>query len=286
MRHLFYTLLCVVMCATSAFADNFTLTGNNQTTPDVAATTTSIDTVTIGSSATNLTITATQVTILLVDFAEIRDAEGGKKAVFLSQQGMLSYNGVMIKVDGVINNPLVRIYKAPGIFPPGSMRKYSDNEWFYYGDNGEYIVEYLDLGPNGWASEFITVNITGTGTNPTPTNPTPTNPTPNPPAGDYADIRAETARWVKQINDPKVANSLIKEYTTALAGLNGDLATMRNTVKLARRTAFQNTESTDPRWNTMLLAIDAMMITQEVDTPEEYKSAVTAYVNGIGDGLK
>jgi len=182
---------------------------------------------------------------------------------------------------------LVRIYKKPQLFPPFMMRKYSDTEWFYYGDPGDYTIEYLDQGPDGWVSEFIETKIVGdVPTKPVdPTDPPkPTDPTD--PGSGYAQIRIETAKMVKAINDPSIANSLIKEYTAALSKLDGTISEMRLMIRNARRAAFQKVPVRNAQWNDLIIKIDQMIIEQNVDTPTEYKAAITAYINGISDGLK
>lgn len=228
------------------------------------------------------------ITILLTNFAEVRDVEGGQKAVFIGTTSLTSYNGIMVKIPGSVTNPLLRIYKRPNLFPPTTMKKYSNNEWFYYGEPGEYIIEFLDSGENGWNSEFAEVTIKGGTTNKPVDNPVD-KPVDNPvdnPGGDYKTIRSKTAQMVKDINDPTVANSLIKEYTTVMVGLTGSIDEMRIKVRDARRAAFQNVPSRNANWNNILIKIDQMMIEAGVDTIEEYKAALKSYVDGIGDGLK
>lgn len=233
----------------------------------------------------------TNVRIVVTDFADIKELATGQKAVFLGSKSQLEYNGIILKIATKTNNPLVRI-SGDKIKRPEIMRKYSDNEWFYYGSPGKYVVEFLDPPVNGgsWTSEFIDVEIIGSNVpNIPPTNPgNPGNPTqPEPPAdGSYASIRSETAKMVKGLNDNAVANSLIKEYSTAVAGLSGTIDQMRVKVREARRTAFQNVPSRNTNWNNFLLKIDQMMIDLGVDTPEEYKAAMIAYLDGIKDGIR
>ncbi len=282
MRHLI-TILALMFTFTSANAQNFSLVGGQKPTK-IAISSEENET------PSSLSVSAIPITILLTNYAEVRDVEGGKKAVFIGQTDTITYSGVMIKISGQIKNPLLRIYKKPNLFPPAIMKKYSDTEWFYYGEPGNYIVEYLDAGDSGWNSEFIEVEVKGKITDPTkPTDPTdPTKPTdPNPPgSGDYSSIRSATTTMVKSLNDPTVANSLVKEYTSALTSLTGTIADMRIKIRDARRTAFLNVPSRNANWNDSLLKVDQMMIEQGVDTEEEYKSAVKAYVDGISDGLK
>ena len=244
-----------------------------------------------------LKVNVRQVSIIVTEFAEVRDVEGGKKAVFLGTDGLLAYNGVLVKVDSPINNPLLRIYKRPDLFPPATMRKYSDNEWFYYGSPGKYVIEFLDYGDNGWNSEFIEVEIKDGGLgdgddgddddgDDDDGDDDDGDDGDDGDAGDYEEIRTTTATMVRELNDKDVANSLIREYTTALSNLTGTVAEMRIQIRDARRAAFQNVPSRNANWNNLLLKIDQMMIDAGVDTPEEYKKAVEAYVNGIGDGIR
>lgn len=287
------TIICIMLLTLTSVTvqgQDFSLISGIGTTPSVTITSTGQEVI-AGPLKTNIK----NISIIVTDFADIKNLVDGQKAVFLGSDIRQEYNGILLKVETPIENPLLRVYKRPQLFPPASMKKYSDNEWFYYGSPGKYVIEYLDNVNGNWVSEFIEAEIKDNpgnpgnpGTGPDDPGTDPDEPgDDNPPSdGSYANIRSETTKMVKAVNDPAVANSLVTEYTTALNGLSGSIDQMRAAIRTARREAFQKVASRNTHWNDLLLKVDQMMIDAGVDTAEKYKAAITAYVNGIKDALR
>jgi hypothetical protein len=223
------------------------------------------------------------VSIIITDFAEVKEAADNWKAVFIRSDNLEKFNGVIVTVEMEINNPLFRVYKKPNLFPPVTMKRYSDNKWFFYGDSGSYIIEYLDTVNGSWVSEFVEVEIAGTVIPVRPIVPEPTKPPVD--NESFAKIRSETTRIIKGLNDPTTTGALYRESLKASQSLAGSVKDMQTMMRNARMAAFQSVPSRIVNWNDALLTIDQVISDSDVSTPERYKAAIEAYVNGLKDAL-
>ena len=253
-----------------------------------------------------LKISVSAVSILEVEDASIKDTINNKKAVFITGDVNKINKGVLVKLEGSYNNPLLEAYKSPTYFPPITLSTYSDNTWFFVGENGNYTLKIIDLVNNKWSIQYVDIKINNGDPNPgnpnpgnpnpgnpnpgnpNPGNPNPGNPNPgNPNPGNLNLIKISevTAKLVRELNDKVVAEALYKEYSVALSKLNNQtLAEMRKIMSEARRTAFNNVPSRNVLWNPALIEIDNTI--GNIGNTDDYKKAMVAFVEGFKKAIQ
>lgn len=233
-----------------------------------------------------LKISVSAVSILEVEDASIKDTINNKKAVFITGDVNKINKGVLVKLEGSYNNPLLEAYKSPTYFPPITLSTYSDNTWFFVGENGNYTLKIIDLVNNKWSIQYVDIKINNgdpnpgnpNSENPNSENPNPGNP--NPGNLNLIKISEVTAKLVRELNDKVVAEALYKEYSTALSKLNNQTLTeMRKIMSEARRTAFNNVPSRNVLWNPTLIEIDNTI--GNIGNTDDYKKAMVAFVEGF-----
>ena len=228
-----------------------------------------------------LKISVSAVSILEVEDASIKDTINNKKAVFITGDVDKINKGVLVKLEGSYNNPLLEAYKSPTYFPPITLSTYSDNTWFFVGENGNYTLKIIDLVNNKWSIQYVDIKINNG--DPNPGNPNPGNP--NPGNLNLIKISEVTAKLVRELNDKVVAEALYKEYSAALSKLNNQtLAEMRKIMSEARRTAFNNVPSRNVLWNPALIEIDNTI--GNIGNTDDYKKAMVAFVEGFKKAIQ
>jgi len=228
-----------------------------------------------------LKISVSAVSILEVEDASIKDTINNKKAVFITGDVNKINKGVLVKLEGSYNNPLLEAYKSPTYFPPITLSTYSDDTWFFVGENGNYTLKIIDLVNNKWSIQYVDIKINNG--DPNPGNPNPGNPNPGNP--NLIKISEVTAKLVRELNDKVVAEALYKEYSAALSKLNNQtLAEMRKIMSEARRTAFNNVPSRNVLWNPTLIEIDNTI--GNIGNTDDYKKAMVAFVEGFKKAIQ
>lgn len=234
----------------------------------------------------DLKVEVSPISILIADSAVVKSSANEKAAIFVTGNIEKQFKGVIVKLTGKFSKPLLRYYKSPTYFPPQNLSVYSPNEWFFYGDPGEYTVEILEPQESGWISKYLNITIEGAAppvtppTNP-PSNP-PTNPPSNPPSSDT--VATKTAEMVTALNDPIVAKALHDNYAAAYATLsNQPVDEMRKIMVEARRNAFLNVKSRNVNWNSFLIEVDKFF--PQNMTPDQYKAVMSSYISGFKKSL-
>lgn len=229
---------------------------------------------------------AKQISIVVADDATIKSIENNKKAVFLIGQ-TYDYLGLLIKVENTSDNPFVRIRKKTDLTGSYKLQKYSDNEYFYYGDPGTYIVEYIDLIDKEWVNEFLEAEIIGSVAD-IPNEPgkdTPGNQPDNGPIDNaLSKIKDETYKQTLLLGDKEVMRKLLANYKEAYElsiGKNDE--ELRRLMRDSRRNTLMSIDKLDFYINSFFANIDNL-ISQA--GPDKYRLAIEHFISGMQEALK
>lgn len=230
------------------------------------------------------------ISILVTESATIKETIDGKKAVFIKGDVEKKNKGVIIKLVGEFKKPLLRYYQAPKFFPPKVLSPYSENEWFFYGENGTYVVEILDSQDSSWFAEYLEVKIEGAADEPPADDEEPPE-SEEPPADDDEEVSKDfqnvlkiTKELIPTVNDPTVARILYDSYLEGYSKLdNQSLEEMRKIMVQARRSGYEKATSRNAYWNEVLLKIDKEI--GDITNTDDYKKAMYAFVEGFRQAI-
>lgn len=231
-----------------------------------------------------LKVEVSPISILVTESATIKETIDGKKAVFIRGDVEKKNKGVIIKLIGNFKKPLLRYYKAPNYFPPKVLSPYSENEWFFYGESGTYVVEILDSQDSSWFAEYLEVKIDGVADEPPKEEEPEDEEPPTDPVSDYQNVLKVTKESVATLKDDELARVLYDSYLAAYNTLsNQSLEEMRKIMSQARRDGFNKVKSRNVYWNEVLLKIDSEIGT--IENTDQYKKAMYAFVEGFRQAI-
>lgn len=232
-------------------------------------------------------IEARQSSIVVADVADVKNIEGNKKAVFFGGQ-LYNYNGIIVKISGVSGNPLVKIREKSKAFPSVIMQKYSDDEWFHYGDTGTYIIEYIDLVDNVWVNEYLEVKIGSISSDIPKDTDVPEEPVPSDEPDDSDNklgyLKDRTAELIAKLDDKSTVKELLKGYLSAYElSIGKDDGELRKMMVESRRKVLLNLSVRNTALNEIFTEIDQIFI--EIG-PDRYRLAVEHFISGIQNGVQ
>lgn len=230
-------------------------------------------------------IEAKQISIVVADDATIKSIENDKKAVFLIGQ-TYDYLGLIIKIENTTDNPLVRIRKKTDLTGSYKLQKYSDNEYFYYGDPGTYVIEYIDLIDKEWINEFLEAEIIGSVAdlpNEPAKDPPIDKPVDKPVDNVLSNIRDETYKQVSLLGEKDVMRKLLNGYQDAYElSIGKDDSELRKLMRDSRRNTLMSIDKLN--FDIVFFANIDNLINQV--GPDKYRLAIEHFISGMQEALK
>jgi hypothetical protein len=217
-----------------------------------------------------------QISIVVADDADIQTVDDDKKAVFLIGN-TYDYLGLLIKIENSSENPLVRISKKSDRLEFFKLQRYSQDKYFYYGEPGEYIVEFIDLIDGEWINELLEAKIVGkSGIIDSPQIP-------NKDVDDLSEIRTRTYEIISGASNKDLFMKLYKEYLSAYeSSIGKGNEELRKLMNESRRKVLLAEREIKYPINDFFATIDELIINAGED---KYRSAVEHFISGMNKAL-